>query len=306
MRIPITFLYRDYEEMTVLYIQFAHFINCSYGDLDCLQNKTTSEIISAQILSEKRIVSLRVLEYFEPWAPWLDGENIKGQLLDLDSWLRYQNFTLKPFMIGTLTEECILSIYNEWKEPMSEYAYVSVMTVTLKGAAHKVLDEYPPQKNSTDQRNLMAEFTTRWVFSCSSRQFLEAYISNSLSIDNIYYMYVFDFPLDFDGWNENQTYCKGHTCQGADLPYTFDIPDANFSSIGHAIAIDHIQYWSNFAKYQTPNGNERMQKDTELYFWPEYDPKYRNNLRFRAPENRIEIGYLEKECDFLDSIGYNH
>ena len=291
--------------MMVLYIQFSHYINCTYADIECLRNKTIHEIIDAQIKSEIRIISLRVLEFFEPWAPWLDYNIIKGQLLDFDSWLRYENFTLKPFIIGSLTEECIFSIYKEWVEPMTEEAYLAVMAITLKQAAKRAFEKYPPQKNSTDQRNVLAEFGTRWVFSCSIRQFLEIYMSYSRSADNNFYMYVFDYPLDFNGWNENQSFCINHTCFGSDIPYTFDFPDLNFTSIGHQLALDHIKYWSNYAKYQSPNGNNTI-LDKDLFFWPIYDSKYRNNLRFRAPVNRIEIGYLEEECDFIDTVGYNH
>ena len=293
--------------MTVLYIQFSHFINCTYGDLGCLMNKSTEEIINAQMKSELRISSLKILEYFEPWAPWLDGEIIKGQLLDIPQWIDDQQFPLKPFIIGTLTEECIISVYKEWTKPISKEAYLIVMYATLKGAALKVFDHYPPQSNSTDQRNLLSEFATRWIFSCSTRKFIETYMSYTRSNNNTYYLYVFDYPLDFDGWGNNLTSCKGHTCSGSDLPYTFDIPDANFTITGHTLALDHIKYWSNYAKFQSPNGNQTALKPSEnLYFWPKYDSKFRNNLRFRSPENRIETNYLDTECDFLDSIGYYH
>lgn len=118
-------------------------------------------------------------------------------------------------------------------------------------------------------------------------------------------MSVFDYPLDFDGWGDGGWYCRNRVCHGADQPYTFDIPDANFTAMGHKIAIQHIQYWANYAKNQSPNSNETLFGDNLLY-WPKYEIDTKINLRFVAPENIIESNYVKDECDFLDSLGYYH
>jgi hypothetical protein len=69
----------------------------------------------------------------------------------------------------------------------------------MKTKAIKVLERFPPQLNNTDQRDLMSNVATKWVFTCSSRNFLENYMSHPRSNKNIYYMSIFDFPLDFNG-----------------------------------------------------------------------------------------------------------
>ena len=120
---------------------------------------------------------------------------IKGQLLELDNWLGDSNFTLKPFIISTLTEECVFYVYGAWGKPLGVKEYILIVTAAMKKNALKVLELYPPQLNTTDQRALMSYLATIWVFSCSSRNFLENYMSHPRSNKNIYYMSVFDFPL---------------------------------------------------------------------------------------------------------------
>ena len=292
-----------------IYVYFADAINCPARDIECLQKKTVDEIVDAQMKAEKQVSSVKILEFFEPWLPWIDGKIIKGELLDIDSWIGNDNFPLKPFILGTLTEECVNYIFAAWQKPVPTKEYVEVVVAALKQDSLKMLGHYPPETNTTDQRNVMSVMSTQWVFSCSSRKFFETYLNNPRSKNNIYYMYVFDYPLDFPGWGE-ETYCLNRVCHGSDMPYTFDIPDANFTATGHTIAIQHIQYWSNYAKNQSPNSNETLFEDNNkqngLLYWPKYDPKNRQNLRFKAPTNLIEANYLEKECDFLDSIGYYH
>ena len=283
-----------------LYVYFADALNCPARDINCLQSKTSDEIIDAQMKAEVQVSSLKLLEFFEPWEPWIDGEIIKGQLLEIEKWIGNETFPLKPFMIGTLTEECVIYIYSAWTKPVPVNEYVAVIVAAVKEDALKMLGYYPPQFNSSDQRDVMSVLATRWVFSCSTRKFLETYMSHPRSNDNIYYMSVFDFPLDFDGWGSDQGYCNGHVCHGGDMPYTFDVPDSNFTSSGHTIAVQHIQYWSNYARSESPNSQNNILN------WPNYDIKSRNNLRFKAPENIIESEYIKKDCDFLDSIGYYH
>ena len=79
--------------------------------------------------------------------------------------------------------------------------------------------------------------------------------------------------------------------------------------MGHKIAIEHIQYWSNYAKSESPNSNETLtisNKSENLLYWPKYENQSKLNLRFIAPENIIENNYSKEDCDFLDKIGYYH
>lgn len=98
------------------------------------------------------------------------------------------------------------------------------------------------------------------------------------------------------GW-DNETYCYNYACHGSDMPYTFDVPDANFTDSGRYIAQTHADYWSNFAK---TNNTQTSLGVT----WPSYDPKSPRYIHFKKPQNLVETGYLSKECNLFDEIGY--
>ena len=63
--------------MMSLYTYFADLLNCSARDMACLRNKTIDEIVSAQMKSEGFISSIKLLDFFEQWLPWVDGKTIR-------------------------------------------------------------------------------------------------------------------------------------------------------------------------------------------------------------------------------------
>lgn len=241
---PMSIPFRTYDEFAALYVYFADELGCQVGDLNCLRNKTYEEIVEAQLIVEKKVSSIRLLEFFEPWLPWIDGSLIKGQLLEIEKWT---SKPLKPFIIGTLSEECVIYIYLAWDKPMGSSLYVELMLAAFKQKSFEILKNFPPDLQSLDQRNLTAHVATDWVFSCSSRNFLETAfnIAQQAGSSNTYYHYVFDFHLDFPGWGPFD-YCDTHVCHGSDMPYTFDSADQNFTSTGRMISQvntqNHISY----------------------------------------------------------------
>ena len=110
---------------------------------------------------------------------------------------------IKPFIIDTLTEECYIYIYSAFLKPYDAKQYAEIILGAFKQHAPAVLINYPPQFNPNDQRDIMAVMATHWVFSCSSRYFLEKVIEHNKIFNTtmaaIYYQSVFDFPLDFPG-----------------------------------------------------------------------------------------------------------
>lgn len=285
-----------------LYVEFRQVLNCSYQDILCLRSKSIEDILEAQLAVDQKVSSLRLLGFFEPWLPWVDGTLIKGQLLDIAAWQKPTNFTIKPFVLGSLTEECVIYIYLAWTKPLSSALYGELMLAAFKKDALKILDRFPPIAGP-DQRDVAARVATEWVFGCSGRNFLESAIQYSAKTgsNNKFYHYIFDFALDFNGW-DNFTICYKHVCHGSDMPYTFDSVDDRFTINGHNLAQSHMTYWTNFAKYNSPNAPN----DAALLNWPSYDMGNKNYLKFQSPSNTIESAYLKEDCDFFDSIGYYH
>jgi hypothetical protein len=205
--------------------------------------KTTDEIIKAQIQTEDP-ETYAFLQFFEPWAYWVDGEIIKAQLMEVGKWIgTNSSFSLKSLIIGSTTEESIINIYDAYTNPIDGMDYIAVIFLAFQADSFQVLAKYPVLWNNTDQRYQISELETRYIFSCSSRKFLEIYISLSKNTNN--YMYIFDFPLDYNGCVKAQTYFNGHTCHGVDLSYSFNFPFPRFTPQGKRLALDHIEYWSN-------------------------------------------------------------
>ena len=66
-----------------------------------------------------------------------------------------------------------------------------------------------------------------------------------------------------------------------------------------------MTYWSNFAKYSNPSpslAQSPMKGNNPV--WTAYDLNNKPFLRFTGPSNRLENNYLQKACDFFDTIGY--
>jgi hypothetical protein len=59
--------------MMSLYTYFADLLNCTARDMACLRSKSIDEIVSAQMKSEGFVSSVKLLDFFEQWLPWVDG-----------------------------------------------------------------------------------------------------------------------------------------------------------------------------------------------------------------------------------------
>ena len=298
---PMSIPFRKLDEAMILYYYFAKNLSCAINDIQCLRSKTADKILASQMSVETKVSSLKLLEFAEPWLPWIDGKIIKANLLEIEKWGLPKGFTLKPFMIGTLTEECLIYINLGFQKPVSTSEYAELMLAGFKQHGVKVLNEYPPDFKKGDQRSILADVATRWIFGCSTRNFLEkVYNATSAArVNTNYYYYIYDFPLDFPGWGDHLSFCDGHVCHGSDILYTFDSVDSNFTTNGRTLSRSHMFYWSNFAKTNTPNG-----PTSQYTAWIPYEINTKPFLRFRSPEDTSELGYLRSECEFFDSIGY--
>ena len=232
------------------------------------------------------VTSFEVLLFFEPWVPVIDNIIVHGQLLDL---VHNTSFALKELIIGTLTEEAVFFVYEGWTKPVTPTAYGEVVLGVFRQNAIKVLERYPPDSIS-DVRPLLSRIATQWVFACSSRVFARKAAS---------YSYTFGYPLDFDGWG-NETFCNGHVCHGAELPFLFESTWVNFTDAGRRVSQNMATYWTNFAKSQDPNEPVRVTTP-----WPRVTTGNEKYMLFQDPL-QVQESYLKKECDFWDEIGYKN
>jgi para-nitrobenzyl esterase len=240
------------------------------------------EITDAQNAVNKKVTSLNPLFFFEPWLPVVDNVIVRGQLLNM---VQNTSFPLKPFIIGTVTEECLDFVYSNRPQPITPSEYIGVVLALFGEKGFKILKQYPPDGEG-DQRPLVARACTQWVFSCSTRVFARKAAS---------YFYAFGYSSD----TENSIQCRGaHACHGDDLPFTFESFWPKFSDAGRRVSQSIATYWTNFAKSQDPNEPLRVP-----LAWPRVTT---GNETYMYIQDPLQIGenYLKNDCDFWDEIGY--
>lgn len=281
---PMAIPFRTYQQYVTPATLLAEELKCGIIDIKCLRRQTYQDIAAAQTKVNSMLTSFDFLLFFEPWVPVVDNNIVKGQLIDV---VRNVSFPLKPLTIGTLTEEAIFYVYEGWAQPVSITTFLEVIAFTFRENAVKVLERYPPSQVD-DQRPLMSKIATQWVFACSSRIYTRKAGS---------YAYVFGFPLDFDGW-ENETFCNNHVCHAGELPYTFQSTWVNFTDAGRNVASAMGTYWTNFAKSFNPNTPVSWPVQ-----WPKMNLTDEPYLYFQNPLD-VRKQYLKDECDFWDKIGY--
>ncbi|CAF0973312.1 unnamed protein product [Rotaria sordida] len=283
---PMSIPFRTYAEYITSGVLLGEQLNCSYTNISCFRAASYQQIIAAQKVVNTMLTSLEILLFFEPWVPVIDNSVVHGQVIDI---IQNVSFPLKPLIIGTLTEEAVLYIYEGWHKPVYPEQYAEILVATFNRHALKVLERFPPQ-GTGDQRLLLASLGTRWVFACSTRVFARKAAT---------YTYVFGYPLDFDGW-DNLTFCIGHVCHGSELPYVFESGWVNFTDAGRKLATNLVTYWTNFGKTHDPN-----QPVTPSLSWPKTSIGSEQYMYFQNPL-QVEENYLKDDCDFFDKIGYKY
>lgn len=230
------------------------------------------------------LTSLNALLFFEPWTPVIDNVIVHGQLLDM---IQNVSFSLKPLIIGTVTEEALDFVYGTWQKPLTSSEYIAAAIIIFKKNAFKVLEQYPPD-SSDDQRPLLSTAATEWIFACSTRLFARKAAT---------YYYVFGYPFDTIEAN-NIIKCTNHACHSDDLPFTFESNWDNFTDAGRRLSQSMATFWTNFAKSTDPN-----KPVTVSLQWLSMTHDNETYMYFQDPL-QSDHNYLKSDCDFWDNIGY--
>jgi hypothetical protein len=106
-------------------------------------------------------------------------------------------------ILGTMSSECSIFIYEGFTKQVSVKEYLEIMTAGFKQHILEILKSYPPDLKSPDQRELMSTLATRWVFACAHRNFTAKVQNWNRDSPTTTYQYLFDFPMDFIGKTNN-------------------------------------------------------------------------------------------------------
>lgn len=295
---PFAIPYKTRVEALYLADLLADGLSCPRGNLTCMASKTADEIATVQHTIRSRPTSVKLLDFFEPLGPFVDGEVVPYQPLEA-----MNRGILKdvPILIGTTSEETRIYIYEAWKKNLTIPMYSAALLATFgpRNIA-RVLEMYPPV-HIKDTREDLQHASTDFIFSCSTRNFSRTALHLN---KNGVFNYVFDHAFSFDGWGPNFTCCKGHVCHGSDIPYMFQPHIQNITlNADEKVMADALgQYWSNFVKSGNPNDGGST---PPILKWPGYGNNTNfSALHFSTPRNYIVENVKQELCDFWDVVGY--
>lgn len=273
---------------------FASHIGCHLNDLACLQNKTSDDVLKAQIATKQDPWPDTFERAFQ-WSPCIGTNELPYQPLHA---LTSGQFEKVPILLGSNRDEGFAFVYAISPDPISTLTYeADIMGIfgILHGA--KIISYYPVPKNeSKDARPVMSMVATHKVFACASR-----YLAASLTTQMKFpvYMYYWDHAFSFNPWGA-QTWCINKSCHGEELPFVFNTPSMfNFSfSKEEAVLQNQVAtLWGRFA-----HGVEGPIPISNLS-WPPYSTSTNISLRFDIPLS-LEKNRLAEDCDMWDTLGY--
>ena len=268
-------------------------INCTGSDyMACLRSKTSDEIADAQVKSRTKPTSVKILDFFEPLGPFVDGDVVPEELIDAITRGRINKV---PTMIGTVSEEARVYVFEAWGKPLSAAEYIAVLFATYPSHLDQMLTMYP--SNNDDNRDILTKLGTDFIFTCATRNMSRHFVNQGQNV----FRYVFDHAFSFQGWG-NFTFCEGHVCHGEEIAYVFHSADQsgfNFNADEEVLSDQMIYYWSNFAYTSDPNKGPHSVKAP----WPLYGTEDQV-LKIQTPASQHDQYYRKKQCDFWDTIGY--
>lgn len=273
-------------------------LNCTGTDyMTCLRSKTFDEIAEAQRKSRAEVTSLKILEFFEPLGPFVDGREIKLELIKA---IQQNKIFPVPTMIGSTSEETRIFVYDAWTKPLTDLEYIAVLYATYPTHLDKTLKLYPIPPGTNDTRDLLTQLGTDFIFTCATRNVSQNILKHG---ETSVYRYIFDHAFSFHGWGKFHC-CDTHVCHGEEIPFVFHSADQsgyNFDKNEKVLSDIMVKYWSNFAYSSDPNKGPHTVKLT----WPKYDPTMAPVIRFKAPGSEVMTEPYRKDfCDYWDTIGY--
>ncbi|XP_052803873.1 cAMP-regulated D2 protein-like [Mya arenaria] len=294
---PFDIPFKTKTEATYLASTVIGLLNCTdAGDdyMSCLRSKSTDELAEAQHDSRTKPTSLKVLDFFEPLGPFVDGDVVPFEIITA---IYGNKLRQVPTMIGTLSEEARIFVYEAWGKPLTLPEYIAVLFATYPSHLGEMLQQYPPSADG-DNRDILTSLGTDFIFTCATRNMSRNFLKHGQTV----HRYVFNHAFSFPGWGKF-SYCEGHVCHGEEIAYVFHSADRSgfdFSADEERLSDELIAYWTNFAYTSDPNSGPHKINIS----WPTYDSNS-TMLQFQTPKSASIQNYLKNKCDFWDSIGYS-
>ncbi len=268
--------------------QFKQGLNCR--DLACLQNMDVATLLNAESQFTPQMSTVFTgAKFYLPFSPVIDGQVLTHQPTSLSS----QQHNHKPVIIGTNKDEAVLLVGNQTITP----AWYSAWAANLYGLSfQRVIERYPAQFDSGNQ-TVWATVQTDNFLLCSTR-----YLASHMTAPVYIYLFNHQPSVNFLGLpacaeNDN-------VCHAAELPFVFHSAENKgfqFTEQEQVLSNQIIDYWTNFAKYLTPNAQPQT---PALINWPAFTEHKKAYLALNTEALSVEQDPYQTTCEFWDSIGY--
>eukprot|EP01128_Nolandella_sp_AFSM9_P012705 TRINITY_DN9535_c0_g1_i1.p1 TRINITY_DN9535_c0_g1~~TRINITY_DN9535_c0_g1_i1.p1 ORF type:complete len:540 (+),score=106.52 TRINITY_DN9535_c0_g1_i1:27-1622(+) len=266
----------------------------------CYMEMTAQDLVVKATAISKHVYLFHPLESFVPYTPVVDGNLLPIQPMDAFITGKYNQM---PVLTGSLTEDGYLFVMVADKNSLNTAEYLAATTLFFGSKSVDVDVQYPPHLFS-DNRPVLGQVATDYVFKCSSKYILNNMAKNG----NDLFVYEFDHAWSFDGWGPHFPFCVGHVCHSSELPFLFNPPKKfypyNFTPQEQDLSTTMISYWSNFAY----SGNPSSGPHTGQVTWPAFNNSTAADswMTLKAPASHVSQDDFKSTCDFWDGVGYVH
>jgi para-nitrobenzyl esterase len=173
--------------------------------------------------------------------------NTDGWVIPADQYLLYdaRKFNDIPVLIGYNSDEGA-----SFSHESSPKAYIDGVRKRYGNFADSLIKAYPVGEKSVPKtaRDLARDAAFGW------QTWIWARLQSERGSSKVF-IYYFDQHPDFPVGSEHEGFGAWH---GREVPYVFghlnDLPHEQPSATDHVISDAMVTYWTNFAKYGTPNG----------------------------------------------------
>ena len=263
----------------------------------CLRSKAMDDILAAQFDLSIPLWP-NTLHSFMPWLPTIGGADLPDQPFYM---IRDGKSHDVPIMHGSMSKDAQLFIYGAFNTSVDYEKYKILLTAVFGLKERLVKHEYKPSTthHATDDRPVIVNMTTDFIFECPTR-----FLSTASASRSPVYVYEWRHAPSFDAMGPDHPYCLHVACHGSELPFIFatgsGLSPAPLQPAELQLQADASAAFARFAS--APYGGNMSFGDVA---WPQWGASQQPWLAVEAGSTAVVADYKKSDCDFWDQkIGW--
>ncbi len=248
--VPLGIPLREPDEAEKINELFAAALDCSSGNLTCLQAASVEAVLTAQSKAGSSLSPDwgHLLEIAQSWQPVI---RMGPFLLPKQPAEFLPGYTGAPLMLGVTSQEVYLFVWAAYNKSMSVLEAGALEAVLFGLEPLSKMNSFYPLHLTGDNRSPVSDMGTDELFVCPARN-VSLGIAAAGNWDSYYY--VFDHvPTDAaHGWGPDYEVCYTHVCHGTELAFVFNSAQAaELTETPQEQALsDSMQVWVSGATVQ--------------------------------------------------------